>query len=197
MRQKSQTPDDSKFRTALENMRYKACTPEDITFLQSRVTGPGPKRPKLSEKRFRNISIITAWNSQKDRINELGCVRFAKETNQHLADLYSTDKWVVYEDIPDKVTGRPRRRQSKLAEHAKISPTDQERLWKLPHHATDHFAGKLSICIGMPVMIRHNNATELCITKGQEGTVAGWQSYLGSHGRIVLDTIFIKLSDPP
>jgi hypothetical protein len=79
MRQKSQTPDDSKFRTALENMRYKACTPEDITFLQSRVTGPGPKRPKLSEKRFRNISIITAWNSQKDRINELGCARFAKK----------------------------------------------------------------------------------------------------------------------
>jgi hypothetical protein len=50
MRQKSQTPDDSKFRTALENMRYKACTPEDIIFLQSRVTGPEPKRPKLSEK---------------------------------------------------------------------------------------------------------------------------------------------------
>jgi hypothetical protein len=115
MRQKNQSVEDSKFRTALENMRYKACTSEDIKFLQSRSTGPGSMRPKLAEKKFRNISIITAWNSQKDRINELGCARFAKETGQHLVDLYSIDKWVVYEDIPDKITGRSRKRRSKLA----------------------------------------------------------------------------------
>ena len=106
MRQKLQSPEDAKFRKALENMRYRACTQEDIEFLRTRITGPGTSRPKLAEKDFRNVSIITAWNSQKDRINELGSVRFAKETNQHLTDFHSVDKWVVYEDIPEKVTGR-------------------------------------------------------------------------------------------
>jgi hypothetical protein len=74
---------------------------------------------------------------------------------------------------------------------------DQCKLWNLPHHATQHFPGKLLLCIGMPVMIRNNDATELCITKGQEGVVAGWQSYEGPHGRLVLDTLFVRLLDPP
>ena len=38
MRQISQSREDAKFRLALENMRYKACTVEDISFLQSRVS---------------------------------------------------------------------------------------------------------------------------------------------------------------
>jgi hypothetical protein len=40
-------------------------------------------------------------------------------------------------------------------------------------------AGKLRLCLGMPVMIRNNFATELCITRGQEGYVCGWQSTIG------------------
>jgi len=79
----------------------------------------------------------------------------------------------------------------------KITQDDQEKLWELPHHATQHFPGKLSLCIGMPVMLRNNDATELCITKGQEGTVAGWQSYVGPHGKLVLDTLFVRLTKPP
>jgi len=39
MRQKTQTVEDAKLRTALENMRYAACTPEDIKFLKSRIAG--------------------------------------------------------------------------------------------------------------------------------------------------------------
>ena len=35
MRQTNQSEDDVKLRTALENMRYKSCTPEDITFLRT------------------------------------------------------------------------------------------------------------------------------------------------------------------
>src|SRR6202051_4224527 len=49
----------------------------------------------------------------------------------------------------------------------------------------------------MPVMLRNNDATELCITKGQEGTVAGWQSCVGPHGKLVLDTLFVHLKNPP
>ena len=48
----------------------------------------------------------------------------------------------------------------------------------------------------MPVIIRNNDATELCITKGQEGHVVGWQEGIGPHGKQVLDTLFIKLDKP-
>ncbi|KIM86546.1 hypothetical protein PILCRDRAFT_30672, partial [Piloderma croceum F 1598] len=138
MRQKLQSPEDAKFRKALKNMRYKAW--------------PGTSKPKLAEKDFWNVSIITAWNSQKDRINELGSVQFAKETNQCLIDFYSVDKWVIYEDIPEKVTGCKRRKRVKATESStNITQDDQEKLWDLPHHATQHFPGKLSLCIGMPV----------------------------------------------
>src|SRR6267378_4365561 len=47
MRQKTQTAEDAKLRTALENMRYAACTPEDIKFLKSRIAGRRPEQPKL------------------------------------------------------------------------------------------------------------------------------------------------------
>ena len=79
-----------------------------------------------------------------------------------------------------------------------ISPEIQSILWNQPHSTTDkHIPGKLSLCVGMPVMIRCNNATEICITKGQEGIVYGWQSAVGSHGQTILDTLFVRLLNPP
>jgi len=48
----------------------------------------------------------------------------------------------------------------------------------------------------MPVIIRNNDATELCITKGQEGHVVEWQAGIGIHGKNVLNTLFIKLDNP-
>ena len=48
----------------------------------------------------------------------------------------------------------------------------------------------------MPVIIRNNDATELCITKGQEGHVVRWQAGRGPHGQLVLDTHFLKLDQP-
>jgi len=74
MRQMLQFQEDAKFHKAFENMQYKACTQEDIAFLCTHITRPGTSKFKLAEKDFRNVSIITAWNSQKDRINELGSV---------------------------------------------------------------------------------------------------------------------------
>jgi len=71
---KDTTVEDVNLRTALENMRYAACTPEDIKFLKTWIAGRHSDQPKLSGKDFRNVSIITALNSQKDRINELGSV---------------------------------------------------------------------------------------------------------------------------
>ena len=50
MRQRTQTAEDNKLRTALENMRYAACTHEDIKFLKSRIAGRRSDQPKLSNQ---------------------------------------------------------------------------------------------------------------------------------------------------
>jgi hypothetical protein len=74
----------------------------------------------------------------------------------------------------------------------------QKILWEQPHASSDkHIPGKLTLCVGMPVMIRHNEATECCITKGAKTTVVGWQTIEGSEGQTVFDTLFVKLTDPP
>jgi hypothetical protein len=72
LRQSKQTVEDAKLRTAFENMRYTTCTLKDITFLKSRIAGRRSNQPKLSNKDFRNVFIITVLSAQKDKINELG-----------------------------------------------------------------------------------------------------------------------------
>jgi len=46
-------------------------------------------------------------------------------------------------------------------------------------------------------MIRINDATELCITKGQEAIIVGWNGFIGDHRQKVLETLFVKLINPP
>lgn len=70
-------------------------------------------------------------------------------------------------------------------------------LWNQPHSTSNHIPGTLLLCIGLPVMLRYNDATECCMTKGAEGTVAGWQCSRGPEGQTVLDTLFVKLQNPP
>jgi uncharacterized protein YchJ len=102
MRQRTQTAEDAKLRTALENMRYAACTLEDIQFLKTRIAGRCSDQPKLSDKEFSNVSIITALNIHKDRINELGSVQFAAETGQTLTHFYSIDRFGNPPDVVEK-----------------------------------------------------------------------------------------------
>ena len=91
MRQRHQSKEDTALREALTNMRYKACTPEDIAFLRSRVSSAIPGRPAITQENFRSVSIITALNVHKDEINRLGSLRYAKETSQDLCDFFSED----------------------------------------------------------------------------------------------------------
>jgi hypothetical protein len=112
MRQKKQTTEDAKLRTSLENMRYAACTPEDIKFLKSRIAGRCSEQPKLSTKEFRNVSIITALNAQKDRINELGSTPFAADIGQTLTHFYSIDR---FGSRPDAAEKQSRGRKSKAS----------------------------------------------------------------------------------
>ena len=171
MRQKVQSLLDSQLRTALENMRYKACTPEDIRFLRTRISLNLPGRPSICDDNFRNVSIITAKNLHKDEINKLGASRFAQETGQQLTNFYSEDSHNV----------KNSEKSSSGVLHIKeITDEIQTSLWSQPPSSTDkNIAGNLSLCIGLPVMIRYNFATELCMTRGQEGYVYGWQCKLG------------------
>ena len=77
MRQTRQSMEDAKLHTALENLRFKACTPDDIAFLRTCVSSNVPGRSSVCDKVFRNVSIITGTNIQKDKINRLGALRFA------------------------------------------------------------------------------------------------------------------------
>lgn len=199
MRQTSETVDDQRFRTALTNMRYASCTPVDIAFLRSRITRTGrqPGFPRLTQPEFRNVSVITALNAYKDLLNEEGSKRFARDSGQVLTDFYSVDRLSLY---TQSRKNRKRRRKAKdFAPASKgISERMQADLWSChPSSTTKHVPGKLSIFVGLPIMIRNNDATELCITKGQEATVVGLDSSTGPFGQLVLDTLFLKLINPP
>ena len=111
-----------------------------------------------------------------------------------MTDFDSIDRFGSSPDPAEKQSKGKKSKPSGKHESNQISPSLQEIIWNLPHSATQHFPGKLSLCIGMPVIIRNNNSTKLCITKGQEGHVVGWQAGKGPHGKNILDTIFIKLS---
>ena len=69
MQQKNESAKDIKFRTALSSMRYKACTQADIAFLNTLVSSKLKEQSHITQQEFRNVSIITALNSQKDEIN--------------------------------------------------------------------------------------------------------------------------------
>jgi hypothetical protein len=143
------------------------------------------------------VSIITAWNAHKDQINKLGSLRFARETNPNLTTFYSKDQWAKDDD-----SNRSRRKinnykRKPIRKSNTLNPGLQKELWSLPHGSTEHIPGKLSICVGMPVMLHYNEATERCMTKGTEATVAGWQASIGPHEKPILDTLFVKLSNPP
>jgi hypothetical protein len=197
MRQCTQSANDAKFHMALSNMRYKACTLADIAFLKSQISSMLPGRPNINEKQFRNVSIITNLNLQKDEVNCLGAQRFAAETNQELHDFF------LINSIPSKEPHKHRPQKgipagkSCSVKQGKIPSDIQHALWEQPACAnTKLIPAKLSICLNMPVMIRNNAATELCITKGQEAFVYGWDCQKGPSGKDVLNTLFVKLANP-
>ena len=192
MRQRQQSKDDNKLRTALKNMRHKDCTLEDIQFLRTRITSQLPGKPSITAPEFRFVSIIIAKNAQKDEINRLGCLKFAQETGQELVDFFSDDAIRSTENM-----NRLRKSQRNNKKVTKLTERLQKLLWELPHSAADKpVPGKLSLCLGLPVMIKSNVATELCITNGQEATVVDWESSLGKQNQRILEILFVKLKNP-
>ena len=85
-----------------------------------------------------------------------------------------------------------------IVQHSKIPVKVQSMLWEQPFCANMKLIlPKLSLCIGMPLMIQNNAAMELCITKGQEAFVHSWDSSHNSNGKWILETLFVELIDPP
>ncbi len=192
MRQRSQTTQDERLRTALANMRYKSCTKADIAFLNSRVSGR-PTAPKIADKQFRDVSIITGLNIHKDELNRLASARFAQESGRSLVTFYSEDQLSSSE-----LSQRMRPGQGKKLTCTDISQNLQDILWAAaPSENDKHIPPTLALCVGMPVMIRVNSATELCIMKGQEATVHSWRDTVGTRGQRVLDVLFVTLMNPP
>ncbi|KAF9488381.1 hypothetical protein BDN71DRAFT_1353349, partial [Pleurotus eryngii] len=191
MRQKLQTKEDAKFRSALENMRYRSCTLEDVQFLRGRVSANIEGRASVCDAKFRNVSIITARHVNKDAINVLGEQRFAAEHKMSLTTFCCEDTIVPIADL-EEVKGKKRAAKVRLDE--KI----QRVLWEQPACSVEKkIPAKLNLCKGLPVMLRDNSATELCMTNGQEGTVFDWVSATGVYGQLVLDVLFVELKSPP
>ncbi|KAJ3818192.1 hypothetical protein F5880DRAFT_1440296, partial [Lentinula raphanica] len=79
-----------------------------------------------------------------------------------------------------------------------ISEELQKVLWKLPTSSYDlNCPAILDLCLGLPVIIRYNFATELSITKGQKGSVYAWHTGQGNFGQQVIETVFVLLDNPP
>lgn len=159
MRQKDHTPEDDKLRQALIHMRYGTCTDRDIKFLESRIAGFRPGNPKLNTANVRNVSIIMARNSRKDALNNMGAERFVKDTHEELIDFCSIDR------ISARSVDKLKWKLCVQSEIKRMTPSLQRKLWDAPPSSTNDFIpDKLSLCLGMSVMLRANDATELCMT---------------------------------
>lgn len=194
MRQTAQDDDEVAFRRALTNLRWHACDDADIALLRSRIA-VGSNDLCVDAPGFRNVSVITTYNKDKDEINATNSARFATETGQTLMDFYSTDS--LRSSEPKR---HDPRRKKKIYSTAKVMTRRmQDGLWNQPPSTSEQIPGKLSICIGLPVLIRYNEATDLCMTRGQEARIVGWsaQKYPKWKGRQMLDTLFVELTTPP
>ena len=114
------------------------CTQDDIEFLKTLVAGKNTGQPDIARKRFRNVSIITELNSQKDQLNKLGSLHFATETGQKLTDLFSDDE--LGEDIDPSALSSVRKKDKKSIPSSKkhLSPDMQDAVWNIQHSASDH-----------------------------------------------------------
>lgn len=98
----------------------------------------------------------------------------------------------------DNATKKQRRQTMNPRRSTNILSAElQDCLWNLSHTLTDHLPGKLTLCVGMPVMIKINEATECCVTNGAEGVVVGWKSRPISEDKEALETLFVMLTAAP
>jgi hypothetical protein len=132
----------------------------------------------------------------KDAINDSGSQRFAADTKQKLESFYSLDTLCSSKNKDESI--RKVSRSSKILRPTSLTNTLKEILWNSPaSSAKELIGGRLDLCLGMPVIIKYNFATELCITNGQEAVVTGWDSSKITDDKSKLDTLYVRLTNPP
>ena len=99
--------------------------------MKTLIAGRNVNQPNIAQKWYRNVSIITELNSQKDQLNKLGSFCFAKDTDQKLTDFYSDDE--LGEDIdPSTLTSVQKKNKNSIPITKKqLSPDMQDALWNL------------------------------------------------------------------
>ncbi len=196
MRQRGLSDNDRLFRRALENLRVKECTEADRALFRSRIVR---RSHQLKFTTIGGTSIITARNSHRDAINNLGSRMFALHRGQKLHTFRSVDTWSS--ERTNRSVRRGQRDYDKSVNPVRstntIHRTIQEMLWDIPPCMTEHHAGTLELCIGMPVLLKNNEATELCATNGAEGVVHDWQASSLPNGEEHLEVLFVRLINPP
>jgi hypothetical protein len=112
-------------------------------------------------------------------------LRYAHDTGQELINFYSADRpYIKHSPSRDTVQNRS------------LTEQQQKSLWILYPDMTEHHPGRLPLCVGMPVMIKRNQATECRITNGAEGVIAGWEQGAGAFGQPKLNALFVRLAQP-
>ncbi|KAE8218468.1 hypothetical protein CF319_g7667 [Tilletia indica] len=166
MRQK-----DSSFVALLGRLRYGMCTREDKDLLDQYVLGSGSLArasnidPSLWVTSPENASpLISYRNGVRDAHNDLMAKAFAQTSNQQFHYYHSEDKIGK---------GRAQRTLQNMAARA---------AWDVAAKKAGDLSGRLPLLMGMPVFCTENIATELGISNGSEGVVAG-VSYSTSTGR--------------
>jgi hypothetical protein len=115
-------------------------------------------------------------NIHKDVINDEGCRRFAQDTGQKLVEFYSVDT------LSPRAVDKWKWCRCSQAHFKHLGPKLQRELWAAPSTTgAEQIPGCLKLCVGMPVMIKYNDATEICVTKGQEAVVVGWDDPSGQN----------------
>ncbi|KAJ3559086.1 hypothetical protein NM688_g551 [Phlebia brevispora] len=199
MHQTGVSLEDIQYRRMLTNARLKACDDDDLQVLDRITIGLGKPDDAFGKENFSNHSVITAWNAHRDAINEYRVPRFAQEKGEELHHFYSIDNMTTAREV---VYLRQERQQqdntSRIQTTSDAIPNRLKKLlWELSPCTTEHVPGRLTLCRGLPVMLKSNEATELCATNGAEATVYDWDAYVCDDGREVLKTLFIKIQDPP
>ncbi|RDX44583.1 hypothetical protein OH76DRAFT_1302649, partial [Lentinus brumalis] len=198
MRQRGMSDEDIRFRRALENLRYSRCSRDDEALFMTRVCRPDRGDTTHLAPQFRSVSIITARNAHRDGINSIRVRQFAAEHKLPLFRFHSLDRW-------GRNKGSVSVRQAQRHYDRTVDPVRttnaitsklQAVLWEIPPALSQHHAGVLELCKGMPVLLKYNEATELCATNGAEAIVHDWISHMNA-GRHVLDTLFVELVSPP
>ncbi|THH26548.1 hypothetical protein EUX98_g7646 [Antrodiella citrinella] len=195
MRQQGMSDKDKAYRRMLENLRYKACDDADFALLESIRMGSLTCSTHVAQPAFRDVSIITVHNAQRDAINRVSVPRFAREHGEAIHRFQSIDK------LPGEGASRTTSTAGESAMSDKEAEIYYDRLrrlvWATAPGLTEHVPGVLEICRGMPVMLKNNDATDLSITNGAEGTVYDWACHENVYGGQSLDTLFVKLTCPP